>query len=455
MSQYYRHLIESGLLLDTYPNAAVAYSLRKLRSAYTGPCISVRRSIDSTLLDIGFDNNGSVDTQAIQDWCGYNLGNWSQNFENATWAKTGINVTGTPPYIDVAVAPDGTTTADKMIETLGSSTHRTTKGFTYTVGNTYNTSVYLKAGERRYAQLLMSVGVANQTMNVDLLTGTIFSNSFTDARLTSVGSGWYRFDANLTPAVTQSATLLISMQATASGPYNYVGDGTSGIYVWGCQTSLGFGVKTYQITTALIGGTGNISTWYDQSGNNNYASQGTLNSQPLILSNSQFYYDPSNGKIASFWTGISKFFSVTSQVANFLQITGQYLHSHVASRVTGTNYLIGLSSATSNLTLLYWRSDFQVSTALGGAVIHGTVSTLGSYLFTTGRNAANLVEVEYNGNSLTPQTETATTYSVNRWGTYTAPTSTGYYQEAVLWKQSPGTIKTGVIQNTNTYYGIY
>ena len=33
-----------SLLLDTYPNAAVAYSLRKLRTAYSGSAIRVRRS---------------------------------------------------------------------------------------------------------------------------------------------------------------------------------------------------------------------------------------------------------------------------------------------------------------------------------------------------------------------------------------------------------------------------
>ena len=32
----------ASLLLDSYPNAAVAYSLRKLRSAYTGSAIRVR-----------------------------------------------------------------------------------------------------------------------------------------------------------------------------------------------------------------------------------------------------------------------------------------------------------------------------------------------------------------------------------------------------------------------------
>jgi len=39
------------LLLDTYPGAAAAYSLRKLRSGYTGPCIRVRRFSDNAEQD--------------------------------------------------------------------------------------------------------------------------------------------------------------------------------------------------------------------------------------------------------------------------------------------------------------------------------------------------------------------------------------------------------------------
>jgi hypothetical protein len=46
-----------AFLLDDYPNAAAAYSLRKLRTAYTGNCIEVRRSSDNTLQNIGFVNN--------------------------------------------------------------------------------------------------------------------------------------------------------------------------------------------------------------------------------------------------------------------------------------------------------------------------------------------------------------------------------------------------------------
>jgi hypothetical protein len=57
-------------LLDTYPNAAAAYSLRKLRSAYTSSAIRVRRSSDNTEQDIGFTALGNLDTAALTSFCG-------------------------------------------------------------------------------------------------------------------------------------------------------------------------------------------------------------------------------------------------------------------------------------------------------------------------------------------------------------------------------------------------
>jgi hypothetical protein len=56
-------------LLDTYPNAAAAYSVRKLRSAYTGNAIRVRRT-DLTESNIGFTAAGNLDTTALLAFTG-------------------------------------------------------------------------------------------------------------------------------------------------------------------------------------------------------------------------------------------------------------------------------------------------------------------------------------------------------------------------------------------------
>jgi hypothetical protein len=80
----------ANLLLDDYPNAAAAYSLRKLRTAYTGSAIRVRRSNDNSEQDIGFTSSGDLDTGALKTFVSSNsatVTTWydqSGNARNAT-----------------------------------------------------------------------------------------------------------------------------------------------------------------------------------------------------------------------------------------------------------------------------------------------------------------------------------------------------------------------------------
>jgi hypothetical protein len=82
-------------LLDTYSGAAAAYSLRKLRTAYTGDAIRVRRASDNTEQNIGFVNN-VLDTASLTSFCSGTNGfvtTWydqSGNGYNAT-QSTGAN----------------------------------------------------------------------------------------------------------------------------------------------------------------------------------------------------------------------------------------------------------------------------------------------------------------------------------------------------------------------------
>src|SRR6056297_1427264 len=76
-----------------------------------------------------------------------NLLQYSEEFNNAAWIKD--NVTITP---NDAVAPDGTTTADKLVEDTSSSQHRIF--FDSNLDNFKSTvSVFLKKAERTYANV--------------------------------------------------------------------------------------------------------------------------------------------------------------------------------------------------------------------------------------------------------------------------------------------------------------
>lgn len=88
----------SGLLLNNLSvPTAVAYSTRKLRSAYAGAALQVRRSSDSTTQDIGFASN-NLDTASLATFCSgvtCTVTTWYDQSGNAVPANTG-NVSQEP-----------------------------------------------------------------------------------------------------------------------------------------------------------------------------------------------------------------------------------------------------------------------------------------------------------------------------------------------------------------------
>ncbi len=90
----------AALLLDTYPGAAAAYSLRKLRTAYTGSCIRVYKQINGSQIDIGFVNN-VLDTTTLLTFAGGN------DLQVLTWydqSGNGNNLTASPAAPKIVIA---------------------------------------------------------------------------------------------------------------------------------------------------------------------------------------------------------------------------------------------------------------------------------------------------------------------------------------------------------------
>jgi hypothetical protein len=86
----------STLLLDTYPGAAAAYSVRRLSSTYASNLIRVRRSSDNTEQDIGYDANNVLDTASLLSFVGAGNGfvtTWYDQSGNANNAaqSTALN----------------------------------------------------------------------------------------------------------------------------------------------------------------------------------------------------------------------------------------------------------------------------------------------------------------------------------------------------------------------------
>jgi len=85
------------LLLDLYPNASVAYSFRKLRSAYTGASCRVRRLSDNAEQDIGFVSN-YLDTASLSSFVGASDGFITRWYDQSTNVIDAIQTAGSIQY---------------------------------------------------------------------------------------------------------------------------------------------------------------------------------------------------------------------------------------------------------------------------------------------------------------------------------------------------------------------
>ena len=125
-------------LLDTYTGAAAAYSLRKLRTAYTGDAVEVYNG--SSYADIGFNVFGELDTVALAAHCGSNDGFVSKWYDQASTNDAAQTTTANMPKIY-----DGTT----GVVTRGGKPSVLFTGSTQIlpISTSFNNNTYLYVGE--------------------------------------------------------------------------------------------------------------------------------------------------------------------------------------------------------------------------------------------------------------------------------------------------------------------
>jgi hypothetical protein len=185
-----------------------------------------------------------------------NLLTWSEDFSNAAWAKTALNTTGTPAWVNVAVAPDGTTTAEKLIPDSTTAYHF----FRQTFSNGSSAAafqIYAKAAELRFLRILIAGTGWNAYCAFDVLNGiagSVTGNSATglSASITSVGNGWYLCAIGATGINAANGVEISSNASLLPNDSTVTGNGTSGFFIWGAQLNTGSTALPYVATTSSI-----------------------------------------------------------------------------------------------------------------------------------------------------------------------------------------------------------
>jgi hypothetical protein len=183
-----------------------------------------------------------------------NLATHSESLDDASWTKSQVLLTP-----NVVIAPDGTLTADKVVENATSNVHFVSKSVSKTASQiTYTASFYARPDGRNFVRAYLFSGTSTNRIDVtvNLLTGAIAyvtSNgtwTLGSCSVTTLENGWYRIAITGLSDTAVAAQLLI---ATSSGPAAgdsiYLGDGVSGIFVWGAQIEAASSVGPYVRTT--------------------------------------------------------------------------------------------------------------------------------------------------------------------------------------------------------------
>lgn len=173
-----------------------------------------------------------------------NLLTYSQDFTNASWSKSGVTITA-----NTTVAPNGTTTASKLVEDGFLVTYGVYKGIT--TGFRYSHSIYAKKGERDWIKFNCIHG-GNASVWFNLANGTIGTNNSTGIpSIENVGNGWYRCIVNNTDH-SVAASFYSVMPSTNNNVETYTGTIGSGIFIWGAQLDLSATATEYFPTTTRL-----------------------------------------------------------------------------------------------------------------------------------------------------------------------------------------------------------
>ena len=206
-------------------------------SAGTTPVTAVEQPVGKILDKSGRGNHASQATSAARPTLSarVNLLTYSEVFSNAVWTKTRILAFGSGSVADATTAPDGTLTADKIIEDgSASTTPSVQQASTLASGTQATFRVYCKAAERTWCRVSLNANTgADASVYVNLSTGANGTSAGGTYVITSMGNGWWRIAVTGTTSTINAIPIVLV--ATADGGQSYSGDSTSGIYIWGAS----------------------------------------------------------------------------------------------------------------------------------------------------------------------------------------------------------------------------
>lgn len=196
-----------------------------------------------------------------------NLFTYSNQLDNAAWTKVRCSVSP-----DVATAPDGTLTADKLVEDTSNNSHVIGRNISFISGVAYTATLVIEAAGRTQVALVFPSGAFTTSrilFDLSAVTAVVTLGAAT-ATIQYIGGGRYLCTATATATATASA--FVEVRLCSGGSDTYLGNGVSGVNVGGTQIEAGASSSSLILTTAaavpraadIAPMTGaNFSSWYN------------------------------------------------------------------------------------------------------------------------------------------------------------------------------------------------
>lgn len=230
-------------------------------------------------------------------------------------------------------------------------------------------------------------------------------------------------------------------QVSSSDVYEEIGFDSSG------------NLDTTSLTTfALNADNGDVfvQTWYDQSGNNNHATQNTHTAQPKIVDAGVLVTE--NGKVALDFDG-NDYLSLTSSIVTNIDYTGfQVTKRAITSSRSIT--MIGDSIHGSYLAWIYTDNKVYFKSSRGFVSV--SLNTVNQVLLTSLNVHSGNMTIYSNGQSIVSTSPTiGASVSMDTIGKRQNEYGVGNTQEIIIYNSDKSALRTDIEDNINGYYDIY
>lgn len=540
--------LDANLILDSYPGASLAFSLRRLRDAYNGYCVKVRRSSDNDEAFFGFVGD-YVDTAGILDFCGNGDGFvviwFEQSFGNGNYIVVAeqYSASNQPKIVNAgslilsgglpSISFDGVNDFFNFylpynlsvynpylffaIEVKGDSSGQSRNGGIVTFYNldpTFNSNHFGAEDDwydgffsttrpqitsqniprARYIGELYQNGtqIVPYLNNNSLPAVSATINAATTLTYMTIGNPFpasnFRSNNNYQELIlykNNQTSVRAAIEANINNFYQVHWNGaTASLLSTYPGAAAAYSLRalngSYQgplvrvrrssdnkeaniyalyngqldvnaIQTFCSGTDGFVTTWYDQSGNGNNATQSTAANQPQIVSSGSVINV--NSKPSLQFDGSNDFLTLSNISTNIT-----YSGFQVVKRNSTSTMSVTLAGSSVNDSYLLWNfSDNNAYFRSSQGYITQSLNTTTQQLFTSININSGNMSMYNNASLLLSNTPTSLpgTDVMNAIGRRDANYGEGNTQEIIVYSSNQSSNRIGIESNINSYYGIY